>query len=53
MIDMEIWQTDQFRKRLHKLRDHDAKARITSRIRQCGLAGRPVGRHASGRQGCQ
>ena len=40
---MEIQQTDQFRKWLRRLRDRDAKARIIARIRQCGLAGRPVG----------
>ena len=42
-MHMEIQQTDQFRKWLHRLRDHAAKARITTRIRQCGLAGQPVG----------
>lgn len=42
-MQMEIQQTDQFRKWLHRLRDHAAKARITARIRQCGLAGQPVG----------
>ena len=40
---MEIQQTDQFRKWSRRLRDRDAKARIIARIRQCGLAGRPVG----------
>ena len=39
----EIQQTDQFRKWLHRLRDHAAKARITARVRQCGLTGQPVG----------
>ena len=34
-MHMEIQQTDQFRKWLHRLRDHAAKARITARIRQC------------------
>lgn len=42
-MHMEIQQTDQFRKWLHRLRDHAAKARITARIRQCGLTGQPVG----------
>ena len=42
-MHMKIQQTDQFRKWLHRLRDHAAKARITARIRQCGLAGQPVG----------
>ena len=40
---MEIQQTEQFRKWLRKLRDHNAKARIIARIRQCELAGHPVG----------
>lgn len=42
-MQVEIQQTDQFRKWLHRLRDHAVKARITTRIRQCGLAGQPVG----------
>lgn len=42
-MHMKIQQTDQFRKWLHRLRDHAAKARITARIRQCALAGQPVG----------
>lgn len=42
-MHMEIQQTDQFRKWLHRLRNHAAKARITARIRQCALAGQPVG----------
>lgn len=43
MVGMEIQQTDQFRKWLRRLRDSDAKARIVTRIRQCELAGEPVG----------